>query len=301
MVVLSSGLVSHASTHDLSRKLGISTGSDDFFLERHFKLKPVDSQREGIYICGCALGPKDVRETTLEAMSTALRASTFLGSGEILLSPEKALIIQEKCDTCRKCIETCPVKAIEESSGHLMVNSISCVGCGICVPTCLNGAIEVKHSTEEQLIAQIRGITRKSNSMQIIAFVEGTTAYASADLAGQTRLNYSPFVKIISVPSTGRIGLKHVLTAFAKGADGVILIEGKDNVFTEEMLREHMTHLKKELKKYNVNSMRLAHTVTTIPQYDKILNIFSTMVERISKMGRIPEDERSKIVLMSAR
>ncbi len=295
MVVLSPALISNLGSQDLSRKLGISTGSDDFFMERHFKLKPVDSQREGIYVCGCALGPKDVRESTLEAMATALRASSFLGTGEIQISPEKAKIKPESCNNCGKCLLLCPVKAIEQTDKLPIINPISCVGCGLCVPKCPTDAIELSHSTDEQLIAQIRGITEKSEDLQIVAFLEGTTAYASADLAGQTRLGYSPMVKIISVPSTGRIGLKHITTAFASGADGVILVEGKDGTFTEDMLREHVTQLKKDLRSYGVNPMRLAHTVTTIPQYDKILNIFQTMVERISKMGRISKEERSKI------
>ncbi|MBL7118730.1 FAD-dependent oxidoreductase [Candidatus Bathyarchaeota archaeon] len=295
LVVLSLGIAPNPTAQELAEELGIHIGSDGFFMEKHYKLSPVDSQRRGMYVSGCALGPKDVRETTLEAMSTALRAATFLGSGEISISPEVAHIIPERCDGCRECVEICPVGAIEDSPTGLMVNPISCVGCGICVPRCPRQAIDLDHCNEAQLLAQIHEVSREGKSPRIVAFLEGNTAYASADLVGQTRLSYSPLVKIIRVPSTGRVGLKHVLTAFAAGADGIVFIEGDDSVFKEETLREHVVQLKKELKEYGIGSLRLIHTTTTIPQYHKIINIFETMVSRISKMDPISNNKRSEI------
>ncbi len=133
------------------------------------------------------------------------------------------------------------------------------------------------------------------NPPKIVAFIGGDTAYGSADLAGQTRESYSPNIKIIGVPSIGRVGLKHVLQAFADGADGVIFVEGDDSVFTEEKMREHVIQLKKELSKYGVKSLRLLSIRTTLPQYNKILNIFGTLDERISKLGPVSEETRSKI------
>jgi len=295
LVVLSLGIISNSGAEELARKLGIQTGQDGFFLERHYKLMPVDSQREGVYICGCALSPKDVREATLEAMATASRVATFAGKGEISMPPEVAYIILTKCNNCGECIKVCPVNAIEPAQGVVTVNPISCVGCGICVPRCPRQAIELNHSTEAQLLAQIRGLSIEGQTPRIIAFLEKNTAYASADLAGQNRLTYSPLVKIIRVPSTGRIGLRHLLAAFAAGADGIVLIEGDDSVFTEQKLREHVIQLKKGLSEYGIESLRLIHTTTTIPQYDKILNIFETFVARISKIGPLSKDKRAKI------
>jgi heterodisulfide reductase subunit A len=295
LVVLSVGITPHPSTQELAKKLGIHIGSDGFLLERHYKLMPVDSQREGVYICGCALSPKDVRETTLEAMATASRVATFLGRGEISISPEVAYIIPERCDGCGECIKICPVNAIEAVQTPLTVNPISCVGCGVCVPRCPRQAIDLNHCSEAQLLAQVRGVSVGGESPRIIAFLEGTTAYASADLAGQTRLSYSPLVRIIRVPSTGRVGLRHLLSAFAAGADGVVFIEGDDSVFTEDKLREYVIQLKKELRGYGIKPLRLIHTTTTIPQYDKILNIFETFIARISRIGPISEEVRSNI------
>jgi heterodisulfide reductase subunit A len=295
LVVLSLGNIPSPGTEELARKLGIHTGADGFFLERHYKLMPVDSQREGIYVSGCALSPKDVRESTIESMATASRVATFLGTGKVSISPEVAYIIPEKCNSCGECLEFCPVKAIEATAKKFAVNQISCIGCGICVPKCPKQAIDLNDCTEAQLTAQIRGISEGGIPPRIIAFVEKNTAYGSADLAGQTRQSYSPNVKIISVPSAGRVGLKHVLTAFAAGADGVVFIEGNDSVFTEEALREHVIQMKKEIRAYGVKPLRLISIATTLPQYDKILNIFETFASRVAKIGPVSEETRAKI------
>jgi heterodisulfide reductase subunit A len=295
LVVLSTAIIPHSTSYELARKLGIPIGSDNFLLERHYKLRPVDSQREGVFISGCAVSPKDVRETTLEAMATASRVATFVGKGEISISPEVAYIIQDKCNTCGKCIEICPVAAIERSPTGVTVNPISCVGCGICVPTCPLEAIDLNHSTEAQLMAQIRGVCENRNSLKIIAFIGGDTAYGSADLAGQTRESYSSNIRVIGVPSVGRVGLKHLLQAFAHGAAGVIFVEGDDSILSEKKLREHVIELKKELGKFGIKSLRLISITTTLPQYNKIVNIFETLNERISKLGPVSQETRSKM------
>jgi heterodisulfide reductase subunit A len=295
LVVLTTGIIPRPDTPELAKRLGIQVGSDGFLLERHYKLRPVDSQREGVFVAGCALSPKDVRETTLEAMSTASRVTTFLGKGEIAVSPEVAYIIPEKCDNCGVCINVCPAGAVEKSPNGLTINPLSCVGCGICVPRCPREAIELKNSTEAQLMAQIKGVSEGGRTPKIVAFLEKEICYASADLAGQSRVSYPPNVEIIGVPSTGRIGLKHVLQAFAYGADGVILLEDHGGVFKEEALREHAIQMKKELRQYGVKPLRLMSFSTTLPEYGKVVNTFETFNTRISRIGPIKNEIRQKI------
>ncbi len=295
LVVLQAAIIPRSGTKELARIIGIPTGSDGFFLERHHKLRPVDTSREGIYLCGCTMGPKDIRETTLEAMSTASKVSTFIGKGEFYASPEIAFINPKKCNLCEECIKVCPVGAIDRVDDIVKVDPVSCVGCGICVPKCPEEAIDLNHNTEVQLIEQIRGVSKGGTESKIIAFFEKNTAYASIDAAGQTRLTYSPNIRIISVPSSGRISLKHILHAFAAGADGIMFIEGTDSVLTADKLRQHVIELKKKLRPYGIKSLRLVSTVTTIPQYNKVLNLFETFTKRITSMGKISDEVREKI------
>ncbi len=296
LVVLSPALIPNHGTRELSEMLGIDLGPDNFFLEIHHKLRGVETKREGIYITGCAQGPKDIRETTMESLATASKVATFLGKGETLVSPEVAYVIPGKCNLCGICIDSCPTKAIKKGDQEIQVDPISCIGCGLCLPLCPEKALDLKNCTEEQLIAQIREVSAEGETPpKIIAFLEKKTAYGSADLGGQSRRSYPPEVRIIGVPSTGRLGTKHLLHAFSAGADGVLLVEGDDSVLTEEQLRERVIKMKKDLASLGIKSLRIQSISTTLPQYEKIMSLFDSFVDRISKIGPLEQSKREEI------
>ncbi len=58
---------------------------------------------------------------------------------------------------------------------------------------------------------------------KIVAFVCNWCTYTGADLAGTSRLQMAPNVRIIRLPCTGRIDPLFILKAFERGADGVIV------------------------------------------------------------------------------
>ena len=58
---------------------------------------------------------------------------------------------------------------------------------------------------------------------QIVAFCCTHCAYNAADLAGSLRIQYSPAVKIIEVPCSGRVDVLHLLRAFEEGIDGALV------------------------------------------------------------------------------
>jgi heterodisulfide reductase subunit A len=296
LVVLSPALVPNKGTKELAVMLGIDLGSDGFFLEAHHKLKGVETKRHGIFVAGAALGPKDVRETTMEAMATASKVATFLGKGEKSVSPEVAYLIPGRCDLCGICVDKCPTKAITKGKNEVVINSISCNGCGVCIPICPKEALDLKNTTEEQLIAQIKGIAEgEGKTRRIIAFVQKRTAYGSVDLGGQNRRSYSPEIRIITVPGIARLGIKHILHAFAAGADGIVFVEGDDSIFNRDMLRQRVKLFKKVLGKFGIHPLRLQPAITTLPQYEKILSLFDMLVDRVKKMTPITQEKREKI------
>lgn len=58
---------------------------------------------------------------------------------------------------------------------------------------------------------------------KIIAFLCTWCSYAGADLAGISRLQYPPSIRIIKVPCSGRISANLILDAICNGADGVLV------------------------------------------------------------------------------
>jgi F420-non-reducing hydrogenase iron-sulfur subunit len=57
----------------------------------------------------------------------------------------------------------------------------------------------------------------------VLAFACHYCAFAAADLAGVMRLSYSPNVKIIRLPCTGKIDHSYVMRAFERGVDGLFV------------------------------------------------------------------------------
>jgi len=296
LVVLSTEIVAGLDTDEISKIFGLHIGPDGFLLERHYKLKPVDSNREGIFLCGCCLGPKDIRESVEESMAAASRASNFIGQGERSVSPEVPVIDASKCKLCGKCVAVCPTNAISNLGSTMTVLPMACSNCGACVPACPYQAIDQKNFTERQIIEQIRGITSlESSEPKIVVFIERRTAYSSLDLAGTRRLLYSTNVRLIAVPSCMRIGVNHLIAAFAYGADGIALIEGDDSPFAGEKLLSYISDQKRILKERGISPLRIQSITVTIPQYEKATNFLATLCLRISKLGKITERERDNL------
>lgn len=57
----------------------------------------------------------------------------------------------------------------------------------------------------------------------IVAFVCNWCAYAGADLAGVSRMQYATNVRLIRLMCSGRINEGFILKAFEIGADGVLV------------------------------------------------------------------------------
>ena len=57
----------------------------------------------------------------------------------------------------------------------------------------------------------------------ILVFACHFCAFAAADLAGVMRLSYSPNIRIIRLPCSGKIDHIYVLRAFERGVDGVFV------------------------------------------------------------------------------
>ena len=58
---------------------------------------------------------------------------------------------------------------------------------------------------------------------KIVAFLCNWCSYAGADLAGTSRIQYPPNIRVIRVPCSGRVNPIFVVEALRQGADGVLV------------------------------------------------------------------------------
>lgn len=158
LVVLLTAIKPSEGSREIGKLFGVSVGKDGFFTEAHPKLKPVDTTTAGVFLAGCAQGPRDIPDTVAQASGAAARALILLNQGEVDIEPTVAEVVRERCSGCGECILACPFHAIERVEGKAQVNIALCKGCGTCVGACLAKAIIGHHFTDEALVAQIEGI-----------------------------------------------------------------------------------------------------------------------------------------------
>jgi heterodisulfide reductase subunit A-like polyferredoxin len=67
-----------------------------------------------------------------------------------------AWVDPEKCAVCLTCVRTCPynVPVIDYQNDTACIDPAKCQGCGVCVSECPGKAIQLKHFTDVQIIAQ---------------------------------------------------------------------------------------------------------------------------------------------------
>lgn len=58
---------------------------------------------------------------------------------------------------------------------------------------------------------------------RILAFLCNWCAYAGADLAGVSRIQYPPTIRVIRVMCSGRVDPAFIINALAGGFDGVMV------------------------------------------------------------------------------
>ena len=76
MVVLSAGLEISPDALELAKKLGLDLTEGQFCKTDTFR--PVQTSREGVYVCGAFQGPKDIPQSVIEASSAAAEAGALL-------------------------------------------------------------------------------------------------------------------------------------------------------------------------------------------------------------------------------
>jgi heterodisulfide reductase subunit A len=106
-------------------------------------------------MAGLAHYPKPIDETITQAKAAVARTMTILSKDGIYVGGVVASVNSDKCAACLTCVRTCPYGAPRiGEEGYAIIEPAACRGCGACVAECPGKAINLKHFTDEQIIAK---------------------------------------------------------------------------------------------------------------------------------------------------
>jgi heterodisulfide reductase subunit A2 len=156
LVVLSAGIRPGEGAVQIARLLKLPVADTGFFLEAHVKLRPVEFAAPGIFLAGLAHSPRFIEESVTMAKSAGQQAMKILCKEKMTTSAAVAEVDPEKCAACLACVRVCPFNApFINKDGVSEIPPSACMGCGICASECPAKAIQLKHSTDDQLLAKI--------------------------------------------------------------------------------------------------------------------------------------------------
>ena len=298
LVVLATAMIPSDDAKELAETLSIELDSDGFFKEYNAKLRPTETKRRGIFLCGGATFPKDAPTASLHAHSAAVKAAKFLAQGKIIKDLKVAFVNEDYCGDCEFCPVTCPYGAISllpTGNGHFVarVSELLCEGCGICVGTCPVGAIELSHLRQNQISAQMKALLSINGTSKplILAVTCSECGHAAVDSSGMALMSYPANVRVLKVPCIGLIQVQHILEAFKAGAQGVMIVgckpEGCHYEVGSQKAQKKVELAKVLLNAYGIEPERLEMFNLIYIEGDRFAEAAKNMTERVEELGQI--------------
>lgn len=127
---------------------------------------------------------------------------------------------------------------------------------------------------------------------KILAFCCNWCAYAGADLAGVSRMQYPPNIRIIRVMCSGRVEPEFVLEAFTLGADGVLVLgchPGDCHYLSgnyKTMRRVPLT--KRLLEQFGVEQERLKLEWVSAAEGARFAQVVTDFTSKVKELGPNP-------------
>ncbi len=154
-LVLSAAIRPHPESHRIVEALKLSNDPDNFFLEAHMKLRPLDFANIGVFLCGLAHSPKLIEESISQAKGAVSRACSVLSREEMMVGGIVSHVEADQCVACLTCVRVCPYDVpVINAEGVAEISEASCQGCGNCAAACPRKAIELYHYKDKQIISK---------------------------------------------------------------------------------------------------------------------------------------------------
>lgn len=124
---------------------------------------------------------------------------------------------------------------------------------------------------------------------RIIGFLCYWCSYTGADMAGTARMKYPPNVDIIRVMCSGRIDPELITTAFAKGADGVLVcgchIGDCHYIAGNHKTMARMPLLGRILLELGIEPERFRHEWVSAAEGEKFSKLVAEITGQVKRLG----------------
>ena len=132
-------------------------------------------------------------------------------------------------------------------------------------------------------------VSKKNWEPKIIGFLCNWCSYTGADLAGTSRLQYPPNVRVIRLMCSSRVNPQLVLKAFQEGADGVLVsgchpgdchyIEGNYHA------RRKLTMLSDLLEHMGLEKQRFQVSWVSASEGPKFADVIKRFTDQVTELG----------------
>jgi F420-non-reducing hydrogenase iron-sulfur subunit len=133
---------------------------------------------------------------------------------------------------------------------------------------------------------------------KILGILCNWCTYAGSDLAGTSRIQYPPNVRVVRVMCTGRVDPSFVLEAMSLGADAVLIsgchIGDCHYIAGNYKARRRIALTRKVLEEFGLDGKRLKMTFVSASEGALWAEVVKNMVNDIKKLGPTPVQKRVK-------
>jgi F420-non-reducing hydrogenase iron-sulfur subunit len=132
---------------------------------------------------------------------------------------------------------------------------------------------------------------------KLVGFLCNWCSYAGADLAGVSRFQYPPNLRVIRVMCSGRVHPAHILEAFRDGADGVLVAgchipTDCHYISGNFKAQRRIAMVKRLLEQLGIDPERLRLEWISAAEGDKFAKTIREMTEDMKRLGPSPVVKR---------
>lgn len=276
----------------LGERFKLHKDAAGFLQKENVHREGVLTNRRGIYVIGPARGVFTPNAQMADADDAALRIDGFLRGLEGP-RPAAAEINRGQCVKCLTCYRLCPYGAIHLETRPVVMPA-ACESCGLCTAECPKEAIRLAPLELAQIKSRMAAPAEAGDALKIIAFCCNRSAAQAYRAAAAMEADLPAGLAVIDVPCAGGIALQHILAAFEKQADGVLVLTcHMDNCHSENgnrFARTRVTELKGVLSTIGIGAERLAfHTLASnmATEFSKIVTAFEAVLDQLEPVRHV--------------